>query len=84
LFLRFSHACGAEILRWNRTRLQAFGDDTDAIKSYGLDVITDLCDQLRNSGVPGIHFLQHEPSCHGDGNLQASRFGRLSRMFNKD
>jgi methylenetetrahydrofolate reductase (NADPH) len=56
LFLRSSHACGAEILRWIRTRLQAFGDDTDSIKSFGLDVITDLCDQLRNAGVPGIHF----------------------------
>ena len=35
---------------------QAFGDDTASIKSFGLDVITDLCDQLRNAGVPGIHF----------------------------
>lgn len=54
--LRFSDACGAEIPRWIRTRLQAFGDDTASIKSFGLDVITDLCDQLRNAGVPGLHF----------------------------
>jgi methylenetetrahydrofolate reductase (NADPH) len=54
--MRFSDACGAEIPRWIRTRLQAFGDDTASIKSFGLDVITDLCDQLRNAGVPGIHF----------------------------
>jgi methylenetetrahydrofolate reductase (NADPH) len=54
--MRFSDACGAEIPRWLRLRLQGFGDDTASIKSFGLDVITDLCDQLRNGGVPGIHF----------------------------
>ncbi|NJS37552.1 MAG: methylenetetrahydrofolate reductase [NAD(P)H], partial [Brachymonas sp.] len=47
---------GAEIPRWIRTRLQSFGDDTASIKAFGLDVITDLCDQLRNGGVPGLHF----------------------------
>jgi methylenetetrahydrofolate reductase (NADPH) len=54
--LRFSDACGAEIPRWIRLRLQGFGDDTASIKSFGLDVMTDLCDQLRTAGVPGIHF----------------------------
>ena len=54
--MRFSDACGAEIPRWIRLRLQGFGDDTASIKSFGLDVITDLCDQLQAAGVPGIHF----------------------------
>jgi methylenetetrahydrofolate reductase (NADPH) len=54
--MRFSDACGAEIPRWIRLRLQAFGDDTASIKAFGLDVVTDLCDQLRNAGVPGMHF----------------------------
>ena len=54
--MRFSDACGAEIPRWIRMRLQAFGDDTASIKAFGLDVVTDLCDQLRHAGVPGIHF----------------------------
>lgn len=54
--MRFSDACGAEIPRWIRLRLQGFGDDTASIKSFGLDVTTDLCEQLRNGGVPGIHF----------------------------
>lgn len=54
--MRFSDACGAEIPRWIRLRLQGFGDDTASIKSFGLDVITDLCDQLQTAGVPGIHF----------------------------
>ena len=54
--MRFSDACGAEIPRWIRLRLQAFGDDTASIKAFGLDVVTDLCDQLRHAGVPGLHF----------------------------
>ena len=54
--LRFSDACGAEIPRWIRLRLQAFGDDTASIKAFGLDVVSDLCEQLRNGGVPAIHF----------------------------
>lgn len=54
--LRFSDACGAEIPRWIRLRLQAFGDDIESIKAFGLDVVTDLCDQLRNAGVPALHF----------------------------
>lgn len=54
--MRFSDSCGAEIPRWIRTRLQSFGDDSASIKAFGLDVITDLCDQLRNGGVPGLHF----------------------------
>lgn len=54
--MRFSDACGAEIPRWIRMRLQAFGDDTASIKAFGLDVVTDLCEQLRAAGVPGIHF----------------------------
>ena len=54
--MRFSDACGAEIPRWIRLRLQGFGDDAASIKSFGLDVITDLCAQLCAAGVPGIHF----------------------------
>ena len=54
--LRFSDACGAEIPRWIRLRLQGFGDDSASIRAFGLDVVTDLCDQLRTAGVPGLHF----------------------------
>ena len=54
--MRFSDACGAEIPRWIRMRLQSFGDDTASIKAFGLDVVTDLCEQLRNGGAPGLHF----------------------------
>jgi len=54
--MRFSDACGAEIPRWIRLRLQSFGDDVEAIKAFGLDVVTDLCEQLRQGGAPGLHF----------------------------
>ena len=54
--LRFSDACGAEIPRWIRLRLQAYGDDTASIKAFGLEVVTDLCDQLVTAGVPALHF----------------------------
>ena len=54
--MRFSDACGAEIPRWIRLRLQAFGDDTASIKAFGLEVVSDLCEQLCNGGAPGLHF----------------------------
>jgi methylenetetrahydrofolate reductase (NADPH) len=54
--MRFSDACGAEIPRWIRLRLQSFGDDSTSIKAFGLDVVADLCEQLSKAGVPGLHF----------------------------
>lgn len=54
--MRFSDACGAEIPRWLRLRLQSLGDDTASIRAFGLDVITRLCEQLRSGGAPGLHF----------------------------
>jgi methylenetetrahydrofolate reductase (NADPH) len=60
--MRFSDACGAEIPRWIRLRLQAFGDDTASIRAFGLDVVTDLCEQLRAGGAPGLHFYSMNQS----------------------
>ncbi len=54
--MRFSDACGAEIPRWIRQRLEGYGDDIESIKSFGLDVVSDLCDQLLSVGVPALHF----------------------------
>ena len=53
---RFSDACGAEIPRWMRLKLEAFNDDTASLKAFGLDVVTDLCDRLLQGGAPGLHF----------------------------
>jgi methylenetetrahydrofolate reductase (NADPH) len=60
--LRFSDACGAEIPRWIRLRLQGFGDDTASIRAFGLDVVSDLCEQLRAGGAPGLHFYSMNQS----------------------
>lgn len=53
---RFSDACGAEIPRWIRNKLEGYGDDTASIRAFGLDVVTALCDKLLQSGAPGLHF----------------------------
>ena len=53
---RFSEACGAEIPRWLRWKLESFRDDTNAIRAYGLDVVTTLCQRLLAGGAPGLHF----------------------------
>lgn len=53
---RFSDACGAEIPRWMRRKFESLGDDSDAIKAFGLDVVTDLAAKLIDAGAPGLHF----------------------------
>lgn len=60
--LRFSDACGAEIPRWIRLRLQAYSDDVASIKAFGLEVVSDLCDQLRTAGVASFHFYSMNQS----------------------
>jgi methylenetetrahydrofolate reductase (NADPH) len=53
---RFSDACGAEIPRWMRKKLEAYNDDIDSIRAYGLDVVTALCERLLANNAPGLHF----------------------------
>ncbi len=53
---RFSDACGAEIPRWVRKRMEGFGEDLDSLRAFGLDVVTKLCEQLLAAGAPGLHF----------------------------
>jgi methylenetetrahydrofolate reductase (NADPH) len=53
---RFSDACGAEIPRWIRKKLEGYGDDVASIRAFGLDVVTELCDGLLTRGAPGLHF----------------------------
>ncbi|MDO8274208.1 MAG: methylenetetrahydrofolate reductase [NAD(P)H] [Serpentinimonas sp.] len=54
--LRFSDACGAEVPRWIRLRLLGYGDDVASIQAFGREVVGDLCEQLQQAGVPGLHF----------------------------
>ena len=53
---RFSEACGAEIPRWMRIKLEGFHDDAAGIRAFGLDVVTDICRRLLDGGAPGLHF----------------------------
>lgn len=53
---RFSDICGAEIPRWIRKQLEAYADDADSLKAFGLDVVSKLCNQLLEQGAPGLHF----------------------------
>ena len=53
--VRFSNMCGAEIPLWILKRLHDFGDDLDAIRSFGIEVTTGLCARLLDAGTPGLH-----------------------------
>ncbi|MFO1419183.1 MAG: methylenetetrahydrofolate reductase [NAD(P)H] [Methylotetracoccus sp.] len=53
---RFSEACGADIPRWIRKRLEVFGDDRKQIRAFGIEVVTALCRRLLEEDVPGLHF----------------------------
>ncbi|RBW48646.1 methylenetetrahydrofolate reductase [NAD(P)H] [Marinobacter sp. F3R11] len=63
--VRFSDMCGAEIPRWIRKQLEAYGDDSVSIRKFGEEVITRMCEKLLEAGAPGLHFYtlnQAEPS----------------------
>ncbi|MBK1655565.1 methylenetetrahydrofolate reductase [NAD(P)H] [Allochromatium vinosum] len=53
---RFSDACGAEIPRWIRRRLEGYGDDVESIRAFGHEVVLGLCRRLIEGGAPGLHF----------------------------
>jgi methylenetetrahydrofolate reductase (NADPH) len=36
--------------------MESFGDDTESLKAFGLEVVTKLCETLVQGGAPGIHF----------------------------
>jgi methylenetetrahydrofolate reductase (NADPH) len=70
--MRFSDACGADVPRWIRLRLQSFGDDAASIRSFGLDVVAALCERLRAGGAPALHFYTM--------NQSAATLGVLERL----
>lgn len=54
--VRFSDMCGTEIPRWIRLKLASYADDTESIRAFGLEVVTQLCERLLAGGAPGLHF----------------------------
>jgi methylenetetrahydrofolate reductase (NADPH) len=54
--MRFSEMCGAEVPKWIARRLESYGDDREAIRNFGLDVVTDLCRRLIDEDAPELHF----------------------------
>ncbi|MFT7229002.1 MAG: methylenetetrahydrofolate reductase (NADPH) [Methylophilaceae bacterium] len=53
---RFSGICGAEIPRWLRLRLEAYGDDLTSLRAFGTDVMSELCEKLLLAGMLNFHF----------------------------
>jgi len=53
---RLSNVCGAELPRWIRQTLEAYGDDLASIRAFGHDVVSRLCEQLIALGAPALHF----------------------------
>lgn len=63
--IRFADGTGAEIPRWIRKQLQAYGDDSESIKVFGHEVVVKLCERLIAGGAPSLHFYsmnQVEPT----------------------
>ena len=59
---RFSDACGTELPRWMRRKFEGFGDDSESIRAFGLDIVSELCERLLKSGAPGLHFYSMNQS----------------------
>lgn len=62
---RFSDNCGADIPRWMRKRLEAYGEDAESVKAFGIELVSELCETLLDNGAPGLHFYtmnQVEPT----------------------
>ena len=53
---QFAQRDGIDIPRWVQMKMEGFMDDTAAVRAFGLDVITTLCERLIAGGAPGLHF----------------------------
>ncbi len=53
---RFTALCGARLPGWLAARLDALGDDDEAVTQLGIEVATAQCRELLAGGAPGLHF----------------------------
>ena len=62
---RFTAICGATLPAELATRLDAFGDDADAVRDFGIEFATRQCEALLKGGAPGLHLysLNRSASC---------------------
>ncbi|MFM1570310.1 MAG: methylenetetrahydrofolate reductase [NAD(P)H] [Porticoccaceae bacterium] len=54
--VRFSDNCGAEIPRWLRWQLKERSHNSADLISYGIEMVSELCEKLLAGGAPGFHF----------------------------
>jgi methylenetetrahydrofolate reductase (NADPH) len=53
---RFAQLSGAEFPTELAARFEALGDDPEAVRALGVEVATQLCQELLAGGAPGLHF----------------------------
>ncbi|HEY8943737.1 MAG TPA: methylenetetrahydrofolate reductase [NAD(P)H] [Polyangiaceae bacterium] len=53
---RFTALCGASIPSELLSRLEAAGDDSEAVQAIGVEHATSQCRALLDGGAPGVHF----------------------------
>jgi methylenetetrahydrofolate reductase (NADPH) len=54
--VRFSNMCGAKIPNWILKKLELYQDDLNSLSTFGLEVVTNLCQTLKEQGVNNFHF----------------------------
>jgi len=52
---RFTAICGATLPTDLAARLDALGDDAEAVRDFGIEFATRQCEQLLQGGAPGLH-----------------------------
>jgi methylenetetrahydrofolate reductase (NADPH) len=53
---RMTELQGSEFPAWLAAKLEAVGDDPDAVRRVGIEEATKLCRTLLGGGAPGLHF----------------------------
>ncbi len=53
---RFAELSGTEVPPALADRFLALGDDEEAVRSLGVELATELCQQLLDADAPGLHF----------------------------
>lgn len=52
---RFTAMCGAHMPNAFLAKLEALGDDAEAVKAFGIEYASQQCEELLREGAPGLH-----------------------------